>query len=353
VLIPSDGMERRFPLAWSYLRKWEKELRGRESSAFDDGEWYRFGRHQGLEKQDRLKLVVPRLVKHLACSLDAEGIFHLDNVDVGGVTPGQDVSADYLLGILNGDVADFVFRRVSKPFQNGYWSANRQFIAPIPVPRADAATQAEIGAAALALQSDWTRRRDLLARAGRRLARLGRTLQSDDWLWGRLPEIVQLEDLFRKRKLDRPEARKRAEEEREAEIARRVSLLQGHLDSRRPLAAVFAEGELTLTCGGETVIGGIPLTDTEGALATAHWRFLLLLRPRDAKKLAADLRKRPLPGEDDSARQFMETVSELAVLTDGLRAMETAMNARLHALYGLLDNERDHIEKDCVGRLPL
>ena len=84
------------PRAWAHLRSYEAALRGRERGRFDDAAWWRFGRHQNLDKQDIPKLLVPRLVKRLRASFDAAGRYYLDNVDVGGVIPaarrGRDVS---------------------------------------------------------------------------------------------------------------------------------------------------------------------------------------------------------------------------------------------------------------------
>jgi hypothetical protein len=352
-LIAAAELERRFPKAWEHLRRWERELRARESNSFDDAEWYRFGRHQGLERQDRTKLAVPRLVQHLACSLDERGVFHLDNVDVGGVAPAAGVDPSYLLAILNGEVANYVFRKVSKPFQHGYFSANRQFIAPIPVPRADATQQAEIGRMARELQTLWTERRDLLARAGRRLARLGRRTHEPRWLWPDLPDRAEQESLFRRR-FDRTDARRQAEAEYEEALTRRCALLQGQLDSTRPLTAAFADGELGLAAGGEPVIAGVALDDREGPLAEAHWRFQLLeKRPGDANALVRELCRQPLPDDGDAARQFIATVNTLLDLVAELRSRETAMNERLHQLYGTVDEDRDRIKMDCLGRLPL
>ena len=86
-LIPVEEMARLFPRAWAHLRRWEQDLRKRESNAFDDETWYRFGRNQSIDKQDVAKLIVPRLVQHMKCSFDPHGRFGLDNVDVGGVLP--------------------------------------------------------------------------------------------------------------------------------------------------------------------------------------------------------------------------------------------------------------------------
>ena len=50
-LIDKKNMKTDFPLAWKYLKKWEDELRSRESGKFDDKKWYRFGRSQNLVRQ--------------------------------------------------------------------------------------------------------------------------------------------------------------------------------------------------------------------------------------------------------------------------------------------------------------
>ena len=68
-LIPADGMAPRFPRAWAHLRRWEPELRRRESNGFDDEAWYRFGRNQNIEKQDVSKLIVAGTVPEMrVCS---------------------------------------------------------------------------------------------------------------------------------------------------------------------------------------------------------------------------------------------------------------------------------------------
>ncbi len=171
-LIPQGEMQRRFPKAWAHLRAWEATLRGRERGRFDDAAWWRFGRHQNLDKQAVPKLLVPRLVRRLRASFDAAGRYCLDNVDVGGALPAAGIDAMYLTAVLNGPVADFVFRRISKPFQNDFRSANRQFIAPLPVPNASPESQAAIADLARQLEAGWTRRRALATAADERLGAL-------------------------------------------------------------------------------------------------------------------------------------------------------------------------------------
>ena len=112
-LMGSADIAAQFPMAWAYLQSWEERLRARENRAFDDDEWHRFGRNQNLDKQEFEKLIVPRLVSSLSCSVDQTGELYLDNVDVGGVAPAPGMSSFFLAGLLNSHTADFVFRRIS------------------------------------------------------------------------------------------------------------------------------------------------------------------------------------------------------------------------------------------------
>ena len=162
-LIPADRMAADYPLAWAYLKSWEDALRSRENGGFDGVDWYRFGRHQNLDKQEIEKLIVPRLVTTVGCSVDGAGAIYLDNVDVGGVSAAPGVCPFWLAAILNGRVCGFVFRRISKPFRGDFRSANRQFIAPLPIPDADDHTMRSIAERARRLQRLHTQRRDLLA----------------------------------------------------------------------------------------------------------------------------------------------------------------------------------------------
>ena len=82
-------METDYPRAWAWLKSHEPQLRARENREFDDDAWYRFGRSQNIDKQDFIKLLVPRLVSSLKVAIDTNGSMYCDNVDVGGRDPCQ------------------------------------------------------------------------------------------------------------------------------------------------------------------------------------------------------------------------------------------------------------------------
>jgi len=126
---------KRFRRCWQYLRENEKTLRAREHGKMDHDAWYGYVYPKNIDKQPLPKLLVPRLLKSLFAGNDLSGVTWLDNVDVGGVLPKRGRDPWYLLGVLNTAPLDFAWRKTAKFFRGGYHSANKQFIAPLPIPK--------------------------------------------------------------------------------------------------------------------------------------------------------------------------------------------------------------------------
>jgi Eco57I restriction-modification methylase len=339
-----------YPKAWSYLKRFETELRARENSKMNiDEGWWGYVYPKNLAFHDHKKLIVAQTVPSLRVSADLDGDKYLNNVRVNGILPAKGCDLSYILGVLNGSVADYVFRRIGKPKQGGWFEANKQFIAPLPIPEADEKTQKEIGARAKELQESWTLRRELVKEAGDRLSTLPRAAWKARFLWPDLPDIGDLKNQAPKR-LDSHEKLAWAKE-RLAELeAKHIEGLQGHLNSREEMEAQFSDGELRLTCGGALVLGKIYLDAGQGKLAEVYWRNLFLARQKDAKAFARDLGRIPNAPDTPAARQFVEKVTALENLTKALSRMEREMNEALYVLYKLTDHEREIIEKDCAVR---
>ncbi len=134
-LIEEDEFTSIYPKTWAYLKEHEGLLRRRERGLFDDGSWYRFGRTQNLDKHERPKLGVARLTERLAFIYDGKGEFYFDNVDVNGLLLKTDspYSGWYLMAVLNSTLIDRHFKEESVPFRGNFYSANKQFISPLPV----------------------------------------------------------------------------------------------------------------------------------------------------------------------------------------------------------------------------
>lgn len=124
----------RLPLTAAYLEEHEDRLRGRERGKMNHDRWYAYVYPKSLDSHAHAKLGVPRLCERLRASADVNGGVYLDNVDVNGILPSeQGPSILTLLVLLNSRLVDWVFRRGSVPFRGDYLSANKQFIAPLPI----------------------------------------------------------------------------------------------------------------------------------------------------------------------------------------------------------------------------
>lgn len=134
-LIPTSEFAARYPRTWEYLKKHEKDLRKRENYKMDHDRWYAYVYPKNLDKQDLRKLALPRMTRRTVATVDLQGVYYLDNVDVNGITLRRD-DADwymFLLAVLNSDPVDFYFRFNSVPFQGRYLSQNKQFITSLPI----------------------------------------------------------------------------------------------------------------------------------------------------------------------------------------------------------------------------
>jgi hypothetical protein len=346
-LIPSNDMERRFPKAWAHLRRWEQDLRKRESNSFDDEIWYRLGRNQNLDKQDGPKLIVAQTVPAMRVCADSNGTNYLNNVRVNGILPANCTDQMYLLGVLNGPVADFVFRRIGKPKQGGWYEANKQFIAPLPIPNASAEPRADIAHLAQGLQKRWTDRRHLLQEADDRLSVLARARHPARWLWPDLPILPEMAEQAPTGLRIATDRRKWAGERLDEMEATRVEALQAALDRGGRRKVSFDRGEPRLYVSGTAVLDKIYLDEAVGRLTEAYWRWLLLSEPwREAERFASDLRRPPVPTEAPAAAQFIERVAALAEEVAAIEADERALNERLRDLYGLSPDERNLVENE-------
>ena len=340
--LPIETLRDQFPKALKHLSRWKSEF---ASSAKDDTAWWTYTYPKNLNVQDRKKLIVASTVPSMRVCADLTAEKYLDNVRVNGILTPDDEHLAYLLGVLNGPVADFVFRRIGKPKLGGWFEANKQFIAPLPIPRASAEDRQDIGERALELQTLHTRHRDLTAAAEARLAALGRrTLRDEAWLWPDLPDLETLETLAPIRLRDRAERRAWAATTRAEAVQSRCAALQVHLQRNTGLSVEVVDGEVRLISGGAPVLG-VFLDPADAELVRAYWDWLILTTPaREAAALTAEMRRPPAGADSPPARQFIARVADLAAATDRIAEQEAAMNARLFDLYDLDQDERELVQ---------
>ena len=358
-LIPEVAMRRNYPKAWMHLTRFKRELERREVNVAPNGtetgpvmnaRWYGYVYPKSLDKQNKPKIIMPRLVNHLAASFDADGACSPDNVDVGAVVVAEKTDPWFLLGILNAPVADFIFRRVSKPFRGGYLSANRQFIKDLPIPFADAAAQAPLAALARDLQRLHTQRRKILDALARRLA-IPLRARPPEWLFYGLPTARDFA-LEAPAGLSSRQRRSRGIALREAEIARREAAVGAALRPGGRLSATIlatsAGAELAFLADGVPALDRVFVTAAEAGFVHAVWRYLAAttsVTERLTGKRLCDLLRRVPPATDPA---LVESVVALAAELDAaeieIAAAETDLNEASFALYGLSAEERAMVQ---------
>lgn len=347
-LIPASDMEERFPNAWKYLKSYEAKLRSRESKGFDDDEWYRFGRHQSLDKQEIRKIIVPRLVVNLKAYFDDKGKYYIDNVDVGGIALADSANGDFLTAVLNGKVCSFVFRRVSKPFRGEFRSANKQFIAPLPVPKCSSKQISTLASLARHLKEASKERLDIVSLISDRLSNMKSVNRPEEWVF---PMIGSTDHWIAEAPARMTHAEKRAwaKEQREKKLNAELERVESLLAPGSELSCSLEKGELKFFIGGQVAIENVLVTKAEQDFVFAQWdvlaRTFVVTEKTKAKKLVDGLR-RLVPAENPGlVEQVLELHRQLVEVDDALAESEREINALLYKAYGLTEAEIALVEK--------
>ena len=347
-LLTKEELSKYYPKAWSYLRSWEATLRNREGGKMDeDNSWWAYNYPKNLDKQEHPKVIVPRLVSRLAVSVDESGIYYLDNVDVGGISPGNSAGTYVLAAILNSHAANYVFRLISKPFRGEYRSANKQFIAPLPIPVTNKAERISLSTAAQRLQTLHGQRRAILRDIARRTEVLKYRSKPETWLF---PTLRSKKDFESDAPANLGVDQKKAWAAQRYQLALEAILddLGSNLAPGVELDAEFKDGELKFFIGGKTAIDQIFVANAEGEFIAAQWKVLAstysVTEKTDGKKFASALRKIGESSNSALVAQIIEKQQKLEEIEAEIKNTEVELNAQVYVLYGLKPEEIAIIE---------
>jgi len=344
-LLAPDELASGFPKAWKYLKGSEAELRAREGGKFDDDKWYRMGRTQNLDKQEVPKLLVAQLVPELRLSFDEHGRFYVNNVRVNGILPRND-NGWFLLGVLNAPVSNYIFKWLGKPKDNGYYEANKQFIAPLPIPPSNRAGRAAIHALAKGMQERRTEQVDLRARLDERLEAVARTRWPLERL---LPEVRAIDAIEAGAPASlKPADRKQwVDEQRAADEEAALARIDGLIRLDSAAEVVLDAGKLAFLID-EAEAARVFVSDPESALVAAQWRAVALdFQPSgkgDARRLVARLRHVATSADSAVAGQIVAIGDKLARLSRVIRDDEVQLHELTCHLFRLTDEERRLVE---------
>ena len=296
-----------------------------------------------MDKQHLPKIGIPQTVERLKGFFDHSGSFCFNNVRVGGILVENEGAGWFLLGILNSPVPDWVFRRISRPKEGGYFEANKQFIAPLPIPDATPEERRQVAESAKKLQELHTARRDQIEKFDRRLnsAQTVDDTKAETWLWADLHSV----DHWKKNAPANLTAARERTAWAKACYQQRLTDHLTELDARlKPGATLVVsntDDEIRLAINGATALELFDKPDTP--LLAAQWchalRGVRVTEAFDGKRLVKFLLTLRAIPDANLAASLLTIDRDLATLGQTIAAAETALNTLTYRLYRLTPAE--------------
>lgn len=125
-----------YPQGYTYLKECENALRDREKGRFNiDGEWFQFGRKQGILSAETEKLVAPDISLGGNFAYDVKGEFYQTTTIYGYIKkPHVKDSYKVLMALLNSRLCWWFLTNTGTTLANGYFRFKPDYINPFPVP---------------------------------------------------------------------------------------------------------------------------------------------------------------------------------------------------------------------------
>ena len=255
------------------------------------------------------------------------------------------------MGIMNAPVANFVFKRIAKAKEGGYYEANKQFIAPLPIPNADEEQKNQVAELAEKLQELHTAYRDELQKLGKRLsaAQMTDDTKTPQWIWATLPDEKQLKasDAAKATGLKGKALADWAKAQYQTALAQKLEKLTVNLNPSLKLTVRYEDGELSLLANGTPAFDSLFEDDAE--LIAVQWKYVIrstnITPGVTAEKLLGELLKLKTTDNDSLRKQIIALDKKLDELQAGIEAKEREMNAVVYGLYGLTRDEVLQVER--------
>ena len=140
VLISKDDFKNKYPQAWNYLNENIEILKGREKGKMRHDGWYGYVYPKSVSLFGNPKLLTPSIAKQASFVFDKNGEYYFVGSGGGGgggygiiIKESFKLSYEYLLGLLNSKLLDYFLKKISTPFQGGYFAFNKQYIQQLPI----------------------------------------------------------------------------------------------------------------------------------------------------------------------------------------------------------------------------
>jgi hypothetical protein len=140
-LLRAEEIERKFPRAWAYLCKNQRDLKTREKGKFNDDRWWRFRRPQGVRCAAVPKIIVPSMMEGPAAYYDRDGSVICTASGKGGgggwvltPKPGLDIDLAKIAEYLRSPKHKSWLEANAEPKKGGWWGVDGNLLERCPLP---------------------------------------------------------------------------------------------------------------------------------------------------------------------------------------------------------------------------
>jgi hypothetical protein len=152
-LLTQKTLQNEFSNTWEFFKNHEDELKAREDGKWEDvDQWWAFGRSQNLAKMEPDKIMTNIMSEYNRFSVDTEGRYYfIGGGNAGGY--GVDLMKEYgstseehlyHAAVLNSSVLEFWHKHIGPIFGGKYYSYNKRYLEPHPIPLPDNAPEDEM-----------------------------------------------------------------------------------------------------------------------------------------------------------------------------------------------------------------
>lgn len=292
-------------------------------------------------------MLIAGTAPELRVSIDTDGEVAANDKRVYTVSGRSENELLYFQGILNSDVCNFVFKRIARPKVNGFFDIEKQFIAPLPIPKTTAKNKDIVAGHAKNLQALHTQRRDTVSKLEKRMETVKFKPKPETFLFPALKEVSEYIDNA-PRTLEDAEKKSWAKQKYQEELQGRYDEMTARLHGAAVLDADFQDGELCFTIDGVPVLENIFVDEDEGAFTLAQWKVLAqtfsITDKTDGKKLCDALRKLAVTDNAALVTQIITLEGELTALEAKIAGEEQELNEFIYKLYNFTDREIELVE---------
>lgn len=137
-IIEEKILKQKYPLCYSYLYKFKKELKDKRiSQKTNPTYWYSCHRPRKIDKFETKKILTPEI--SLGCNMTYDECNFYHNTKVYSIIPNNNYREDikYWLAILNSNLMWFFLKTTGYVLRGGYFTFKTKYIEPFPLPTVD------------------------------------------------------------------------------------------------------------------------------------------------------------------------------------------------------------------------